>query len=263
VQLFWQAAELLNHPHLQPYILKIHLKLNNPRRSTYPFQWSDSNYVRRTRFVEPDSVSTLSGRGKRLSFSNDRALNPSISGTEVGSVCSTQRGQGFSSCSKEKHYELSVGCVREECNSNKSKDTKSSTVDRIPRFRTAKEYATPRRQTIPSKASHTGSKRDLVSSSSTLFSTSICQVLLHDGLVLFSMVYVDLFVFACYHFSFHHLLLQVLNLLHHLAELLFHSLPKPCVWPPHIELMLVFFEAWTLLMFLWMHRELTRLPSSL
>ncbi|ESW16650.1 hypothetical protein PHAVU_007G174200 [Phaseolus vulgaris] len=160
------AAELLNHPHLQPYILKIHLKLNNPRRSTYPFQWSDSNYVRRTQFVEPDSVSTLSGRGKRLSFSNDRALNPSISGTEVGSVCSTQRGHGFS-CSKEKHYELSVGCVREECNCNKSKDTKSSTVDRMPRFRTAKEYATPRRQTIPSKASHTGSKRDLLPASST------------------------------------------------------------------------------------------------
>ena len=145
------------------------MKLNNPRRSTYPFQWSDSNYVRRTRFVETDSVSTLSGRGKRLSFSNDRALNPSISGTELGSVCSTQRGQGFSTCSKEKHCELSVGCVREECNSNKSRDTKSSTVDRVPRLRTTKEYATPRKQTIPSKTSLTGFKRELVSSSSSLF----------------------------------------------------------------------------------------------
>ncbi|XP_014514875.1 serine/threonine-protein kinase Nek4 [Vigna radiata var. radiata] len=161
------AAELLNHPHLQPYILKIHLKLNNPRRSTYPFQWSDSNYIRRTRFVETDSVSTLSGRGKRLSFSNDRALNPSISGTELGSVCSTQRGQGLSTCSKEKHCELSVGCVREGCNSNKSRDSKSSTVDRVPRLRTAKEYATPRRQTIPSKTSLTGFKRELLPVSST------------------------------------------------------------------------------------------------
>ncbi|CAJ1969359.1 unnamed protein product [Sphenostylis stenocarpa] len=121
----------------------------------------------RVHFLAPDSVSTLSGRDKRLSFSNDRALNPSISGTEVGSVCSTQRGQGFSTCSKEKHYELSVGCVREECNSNKSRDTKSSTVDRMPRLRTAKEYATPRRQTIPSKISNTGSKRELLPAYST------------------------------------------------------------------------------------------------
>ncbi|KAI5437991.1 Serine/threonine-protein kinase Nek2, variant 4, partial [Lathyrus oleraceus] len=58
------AAELLNHPHLQPYILKVHLKLNNPRRSTFPFQWTDSNHARRSRFVEPESVSTFSGRVK-------------------------------------------------------------------------------------------------------------------------------------------------------------------------------------------------------
>ncbi|XP_050875355.1 serine/threonine-protein kinase Nek4-like [Lathyrus oleraceus] len=111
------AAELLNHPHLQPYILKVHLKLNNPRRGTFPFQWTDSNHARRSRFVEPESVSTFSGRVKQLSFSNDRGLNPSISGTEVGSLCSTQRAQGFSTHSK--HYELSIGCVREEQNANK------------------------------------------------------------------------------------------------------------------------------------------------
>ncbi|XP_027363470.1 serine/threonine-protein kinase Nek2-like [Abrus precatorius] len=161
------AAELLNHPHLQPYILRIHLKLNSPRRSTFPFQWSDSNYVRRTRFLEPESVSTLSDREKRLSFSNDRALNPSISGTELGSLCSTLRAHRFSTCSKEKLYELSDGCVREECNPNKSRDAKFSTVDRIPRSREAKEYVNPRRQTIPSKISHTGFKRDLLPASLT------------------------------------------------------------------------------------------------
>ncbi|KAF7818352.1 Serine/threonine-protein kinase Nek2 [Senna tora] len=155
------AAELLNHPHLQPYILKIHLKLNSPRRSTFPFQWPDSNYVRRSRFVVPDSVSTLSDRDKRLSFSNDRALTPSISGTEKDSQCSTQNAHGFSICSKEKFYELSVGCVREESITNKSKSTKFSTVDSsTPRLRASKGSGTPRRQTTPSKIFHTGSKRD-------------------------------------------------------------------------------------------------------
>ncbi|XP_004495175.1 serine/threonine-protein kinase Nek4 [Cicer arietinum] len=158
------AAELLNHPHLQPYILKIHQKLNNPRRSTFPFQWTDSNYARRSRFVERESVSTPSGRVKRLSFSNDRALNPSISGTEVGSLCSTQRGQGFSTCSKEKHYELSIGRVRERRDTNKSKD---SIVDRMQRLRETKESATPRRQTPPSKIAYTSSKRDSLPASST------------------------------------------------------------------------------------------------
>ncbi|XP_057426615.1 serine/threonine-protein kinase Nek4-like [Lotus japonicus] len=149
------AAELLNHPHLQPYILKVHIKLNSPRRSTFPFQWADSNYARRTRFVEPASFSTLSvsDRGKRLSFSNDRALNPSISGTEQGSLCSTQRAQGFSACSKDKHYEQSVGCVSEECN--------------MPRMRTAKESATPRRHTIPSKIPRISSKYDSLPASYT------------------------------------------------------------------------------------------------
>ncbi|GAU35617.1 hypothetical protein TSUD_30340 [Trifolium subterraneum] len=131
------AAELLNHPRLQPYILKVHLKLNNPRRSTFPFRWTDTNHARRSQFVEPESVSTLSGRVKRLSFSNDRALNPSISGTEA------------------------------ERNDNKSEGTKLSIVDCMQRLRAANESAIPRRQTTPSKIAHTSSKRDSLPASST------------------------------------------------------------------------------------------------
>ncbi|RDX74750.1 Serine/threonine-protein kinase Nek4, partial [Mucuna pruriens] len=155
------AAELLNHPHLQPYIHKIHLKLNSPRRSTFPFQWPEPNYVRRTRFLEPESVSTLSDQDKCLSFSNDRTLNPSISGTEQVSHCSTQRAHGLSTWSEEKLYEISVGFALDKCNTDKSKATKFSTVERTPRFRAVKDSATAKRQTMaPSKTTHTGPKRD-------------------------------------------------------------------------------------------------------
>lgn len=171
LSLFCQASELLNHPHLHPYILKIHLKLNSPRRSTFPFQWHESNYVGRTRFVGPDSVSTISDRYKRLSFSNDRALNPSTSGTEKDSLCSTQNGHDLSTYSREKLYELSsIGRILEEC---KAKATKFSNVNsNTPRLRTFKDSATPRRQTTPSKIFHAGSKRDSVSLCAMQFSAA-------------------------------------------------------------------------------------------
>ncbi|XP_027349152.1 serine/threonine-protein kinase Nek4 isoform X2 [Abrus precatorius] len=157
------AADLLNHPHLQPYIHKIHLKLNIPRRTTFPFQWPESNYVRRTRFVEPESVSTLSDQDKCLSFSNDGAFNPSISETEQGSLCSTQRAHGLSTGSEEKLYELSVGRVHDKCDSDKSEVTKFSSVKRTPRLRAVKDSSTAKRQTMaPSKILHTDPKRDLL-----------------------------------------------------------------------------------------------------
>ncbi|KAK7285303.1 hypothetical protein RJT34_20070 [Clitoria ternatea] len=162
------ASELLNHPHLQPYIHKIHLKLNSPRRATFPFQWRESNYVSRTRFVEPESVSTLSYQDKCLSFSNDRALNPSISGTEQGSQCSTLRAHGLSTCSEEKLYQLSIRYVRDKCNTDKSKATKPSTVERTPNLRAVKDSVTAKRQTVaPSKIPHIGSNRDSLPVSQT------------------------------------------------------------------------------------------------
>ncbi|KAL0419862.1 UNVERIFIED_CONTAM: Serine/threonine-protein kinase Nek1 [Sesamum radiatum] len=76
------AADLLRHPHLRPYILNVHLKSNNPRRHTFPSLSSDANFVKKpTAAVKTE---------KRLSFGNNRALNPSISGNDLDTPCSSR-----------------------------------------------------------------------------------------------------------------------------------------------------------------------------
>ncbi|KAM6576992.1 hypothetical protein CsatB_028829 [Cannabis sativa] len=105
------AAELLGHPHLQPYVLNVHLKLNNPRRSSLSVQRPQSNYSRKTRFSEPE-IHYPNFQEKRHSFSNDRTLNPSISGdshkevatpikrTITSKTSNTARTSRFTSSSK-------------------------------------------------------------------------------------------------------------------------------------------------------------------
>lgn len=71
------AADLLRHPHLQPYILQIQLQCNNPRREVFPAKWI-AQHVDRTEFQEPDG---------------DRTLNPSVCDAEIDSLYSTDRIQ--------------------------------------------------------------------------------------------------------------------------------------------------------------------------
>ncbi|KAJ4867865.1 Serine/threonine-protein kinase Nek4 [Raphanus sativus] len=90
------ASELLNHPHLQPYISMVYMKLESPRRSTFPPQWSET-------------------KERRRSFSsNDRRVNPSVSDTEAGSVSSSGRASHSPMFSGRKVSEVTVGVVSEE-----------------------------------------------------------------------------------------------------------------------------------------------------
>ncbi|XP_022758274.1 serine/threonine-protein kinase Nek2-like isoform X1 [Durio zibethinus] len=162
------ASELLTHPHLQPYVLKIHLKLNSPRCNSFPSRWSDSNFVKKTRFVEQDDILTDI---RRRSFSNDRALNPSVSETEQDS-CSIQREREIPSYLFEKFTEYSVGIDNEEITIDKSTATKFPTVAKTPRLTPAKVSVTPRRHITPAKISQTAQKHDLVSVSHTPASQS-------------------------------------------------------------------------------------------
>ncbi|XP_044498283.1 serine/threonine-protein kinase Nek1-like isoform X2 [Mangifera indica] len=158
------AAELLQHPHLHPYVLKVHLKINNPRRNTLPARWHESSFIKKTRFSEPDCVRVAYYRTKQHSFSNDRNLNPSISGAEQDSVSSTKGisdtpgylSRRLSALSVESSHEGTVIC--------KPIASKTASVTKIQRFIPAKVSAGRKRQSEPLKkhefnpVSHTPTK---------------------------------------------------------------------------------------------------------
>ncbi|KAL0866774.1 hypothetical protein Bca101_045892 [Brassica carinata] len=127
------ASELLNHPHLQPYISMVYTKLESPRRSTFPPQWSET-------------------KERRRSFSsNDRRLNPSVSDTEAGSVSSSHSPM----FSGRKVSEVTVGVVSEEIVAQRQEGVlkkQSGAAARTPRVAgtSKKAYVMPKRLETPS-----------------------------------------------------------------------------------------------------------------
>ncbi|EOY11111.1 NIMA-related serine/threonine kinase 1 isoform 2 [Theobroma cacao] len=145
------AEELLRHPHLQPYVLKVHLKINNPRRNTLPAHWPAAN-VKKTRFSDPVDVHFSAYRERRRSFTNDRTLNPSISGAEQDSVCSTKGihddAPGYLN---ERFEDLSIDSSHEGTVICKPITSKVSSITKTPRRSLTKASATPKRRTEPLK----------------------------------------------------------------------------------------------------------------
>ncbi|KAI4302990.1 hypothetical protein MLD38_038672 [Melastoma candidum] len=137
------AAELLRHPKLQPFVFDIQIELNNPRRSSLPSQW-------------PEEFGISPYRKKRLSFNNNRALNPSIPGFEQDSLCSNEGrfiGVGFS---RERFQDVSDGSTQGTviC---KQIPTKKSPSARTTKLTPAKASPVPRKTTASMKRhdSHT------------------------------------------------------------------------------------------------------------
>lgn len=118
--------------------------------------------MKKIRFLEPEAVSISLDREKRWSFSNDRTLNPSISGTEHDSFYSIRRARNFSIITDE-FAELSVDHSSEEDVTLNSKFTKLPSRVKSPRLNPATAVATTRRQSNISKTSHMGPEREVVS----------------------------------------------------------------------------------------------------
>ncbi|XP_042029520.1 serine/threonine-protein kinase Nek1-like [Salvia splendens] len=78
------AAALLWHQHLQPYVLNVHLKLNSPRRTSFPSEWAETekDNTRSIRFSESSRGPPPAYSKRRSSCGNDRTVNPNVSGAE-------------------------------------------------------------------------------------------------------------------------------------------------------------------------------------
>ncbi|KAE8710570.1 Serine/threonine-protein kinase Nek2 [Hibiscus syriacus] len=144
------AEELLKHPHLQPYILKVQHKINNPRRNSLPVDWPETN-IKKTRFSDPVDVRFSGYRERCLPF-GDRTLNPSISGAEQDLVCSTKGiHHGVPGYLDRRLEDLSIDSSHEGTVICKPIISKLSCSTKDMRSSSAKASATPKRKTQPSK----------------------------------------------------------------------------------------------------------------
>ncbi|KAL4323285.1 hypothetical protein GQ457_11G015440 [Hibiscus cannabinus] len=144
------AEELLKHPQLRPYVLKVQHKINNPRRNSLPVHWPEIN-MKKTRFSDPVDVCFSGYSERRRSFS-DRTLNPSISGAEQDSVCSTKGiHHGIPGYLDRRLEDLSIDSSHEGTVICKPITSKLSSTTKNLRSSSAKASATPKRKTEPSK----------------------------------------------------------------------------------------------------------------
>ncbi|CAL5397468.1 unnamed protein product [Camellia sinensis] len=146
----FRAAELLRHQHLQPYVLKVHLKLNSPRRNSLPTHWPQADYMKKTRFVEPEDIPVSTYKEKWHSFGNNRTLNPNITGAERDSSFS-QRYQSTPSYLNKKIAELFVEFIHEESDFGRKIISKASSFAMTPRLTPTKDSPTPKKRAELSK----------------------------------------------------------------------------------------------------------------
>ncbi|KAK4424738.1 Serine/threonine-protein kinase Nek1 [Sesamum alatum] len=178
------AAEILKHPHLQPYVLNVHLKLNSPRRNSLPCQWAETEKrnSRKIRFSEPIHV-PLPGYGeRRLSCENNRTLNPSVSeaeesyhssSREIGSIPfnlhqgmeqlstrSTHEGTVFTKNVISKIPKTQKAAQSKASPASKRKPECPKNYEQLPASRTLvkKPVSTTRRASLPLPAKNVGHK---------------------------------------------------------------------------------------------------------
>lgn len=145
------AAELLKHPCLQPYVLNVHLKLNSPKRTSFQVHYPETDYYGNHRYSEPASDFELPYKVKLRYTAGDRTLNPSVSEAEHDIPVSNKTIRTASIKIDNRTDMLSVSSVTERMSTTKRINSKASNIsDNFKRTKT-KPSVTLRRYPEPSK----------------------------------------------------------------------------------------------------------------
>ncbi|KAL5210196.1 hypothetical protein ABZP36_005819 [Zizania latifolia] len=140
------ASELLKHPHLQPYVLQVHLK-SSPARNIIPAHQSPDDKVKRMTFP---TESMCRSKGRRSSLGNERIVTFSKPSPERTSHSSIRSIKEYTTTQSVK--DLSADDSLAEEVSSKSLTTRTSSIMRTPKSTPTKTIMTP--QLEPSKASY-------------------------------------------------------------------------------------------------------------
>ncbi|CAO2837061.1 unnamed protein product [Amaranthus hypochondriacus] len=132
------AAELLRHPHLQPYVEKIHLQASNPRCDGIADYWddTDSNCVDKATVADAE---------------DERTVDPSISEAELDSFYTDDRIKPTLSDLERRLAKLKALDPFARAAAIKDAPTKASDVARKPKLTRAKTFGTPKRRPEPSR----------------------------------------------------------------------------------------------------------------
>ncbi|XP_074578045.1 serine/threonine-protein kinase Nek2-like [Curcuma longa] len=154
------AAELLKHPHLQPYVLQVNLKCNLSR-NMLPINQAPYNPVRKIKFQDDEDDLMCKDKEKRKSLGNERILK--LMAVEQDTISSTRTIKDFPNCQNQKIKNLSIGSSQVgEMGSDKTTSEHSGTL-KSPN-ETFKTFMSPRTRMEPSKSLHAKSRRESLGS---------------------------------------------------------------------------------------------------
>uniref|UniRef100_A0A0E0KGL2 non-specific serine/threonine protein kinase n=1 Tax=Oryza punctata TaxID=4537 RepID=A0A0E0KGL2_ORYPU len=141
------AAELLKHPHIQPYVLQVHLK-SSPARNIIPSYQSPIDKVKKMTFP---TESMCRSKGRRNSLGNERIVTFSKPSPERKFTSSIQNIKDYTTTRSIKDLSIDDDSLVEEV-SSKTLTTRTSSIVKTPQSTPSKTITTP--QLEPPKASY-------------------------------------------------------------------------------------------------------------